>query len=519
MWKYPKSNYPRTYSTFRFKEVKVNHILKNLKKLKRKKATGPDDLPPGMLKDVAVYIAKPLCYVINQSLKTKIVPEEFKYGIVTPVFKAGNKQDLNNYRPITVLPTCSKIFERCIHGQLAEFLEEMKLLSPTQFGFRKQRNTELAATLFLDKLRENMDKGRMTGAVFIDLSKAFDTLGHSQIIETLASYGVTGNEQELFTNYLFGRKQSVKIGNEISLPQNVTCGVPQGSILGPLLFLVTFNDIGSVLKHCEIITYADDTVIYVGDTSAKSIREKLQEDFTAITDWLDSVDLITNYKKGKTECMLFGTSQKIKDNTIEIICKGNQIESTTSYKYLGVNLDQTLNLGEHVDKVYKKASGRLNLLKKIRPQLTNKVALCIYKTMLLPIFTYCSIITALHTRTVEQKIVNFENRAYNVIYGSRKSPPKESTIREVQRKRLCTQVYKCINGNVCSNFENYFEKLGNNTRNKNCLLRLPKIKLEGTKRSFSFIGAKAFNELPLDVRKATSLKNFICLYNKMFLTH
>ena len=121
VWKNPKTCYPKTYSTFRFKEVQVNQIFKHLKKLSRKKAPGPDELPPGMLKDVAVYIAKPLCHVINQSLRTKIVPEEFKYGIVSPVIRSGNGQDLNNYRPITVLPTCSKIFERCVHGQLAGF--------------------------------------------------------------------------------------------------------------------------------------------------------------------------------------------------------------------------------------------------------------------------------------------------------------------------------------------------------------------------------------------------------------
>lgn len=133
------------------------------------------------------------------------------------MFKVGVKQDLNNFCSITVLPACSKIFGRCVHAQLTAFLEEMKLLSSIQYGFRKQRNTELAATLFLDKLRDNMDKGRMTGAVFIDLSKAFDSLGHSQVFKTLASYGVTGNEQELFIHYLLGRRQSVKIGNEISL--------------------------------------------------------------------------------------------------------------------------------------------------------------------------------------------------------------------------------------------------------------------------------------------------------------
>ena len=136
----------------------VNQVFKHLKKLSRNKASGPDELPPGMLKDCAAQICKPLCHVINTSIETGIVPECFKLGNITPIHKSGSKQDIDNYRPITVLPVCSKIFEKCIHQQLSQFLEERKLLSPTQFGFRKERNTELAATLLLDEYEETLIK-------------------------------------------------------------------------------------------------------------------------------------------------------------------------------------------------------------------------------------------------------------------------------------------------------------------------------------------------------------------------
>ena len=151
-------------------------VFKYLKNLSRKKATGPDNLPPGILKDVAVIIAKPLCHIINIS-KNGIVPSAFKLGKITPIYKSGSKHEMDNYRPITVLPVCSKILEKCIHNQLLTYLEDLKLLSSRQFGYRKQRNTELAATLLLDEVRENMNKGEITGSIFIDLSKAFDTLG------------------------------------------------------------------------------------------------------------------------------------------------------------------------------------------------------------------------------------------------------------------------------------------------------------------------------------------------------
>ena len=279
VWSQPKKMQPNTYSTFRFREVKVNEVFKYLKKLSCKKASGPDNLPPGMLKDCALQISRPLCHVINISLQQGVVPEDFKSGIVTPIFKSGSKQVFDNYRPITVLPVCSKIFEKCIHHQLMKFLEDLKLLSSTQFGFRQKRNTELAATLLLDEIRRNTDTGNVTGAISIDLSKAFDTLSHAQIIESLTSYGVTGTENDLFVNYLFGRKQSVCYEKETSQHEAVTCGVPQGSILGQLLFLITFNDITSVLNHCNIITYADDTVIYVSGKSKDEVQSKLQAIF------------------------------------------------------------------------------------------------------------------------------------------------------------------------------------------------------------------------------------------------
>ena len=476
IWATPAHIHHKTYNRFRFKEVTVAEVFKHLKKLSRKKASGPDDLPPGVLKDVAISIAKPLCHIINISLKYGIVPADFKLGKITPIYKSGSKQEMDNYRPITVLPVCSKIFERCIHTQLLTFLEEKKLLSKTQFGYRKQRNTELAATLLLDNVRRNMDKGHLTGAIFIDLSKAFDTLGHAQIIESLSKHGVKEIEKELFIDYLFNRKQKVCFGKEESTLQPVTCGVPQGSILGPLLFLIVFNDIETTLRHCKIITYADDTVIYASAKTKEEVEKLLISDFKSLADWLESNDLVLNLKKGKTECILFGTCHRIKEKTLNIVHRHQTISFTKTYTYLGVQLDQTLSLRNHLDGVYKKAIGRLYLLKRVRPQITTEAAMTIYTTMLVPLFTYCSILNGEPTRTYDSKIKNMEDRAYRIIHNKKRDQKTNfKTVRELVKKRICLQVYKCLNGNTCDVFENYFKLMKNNTRNKNCLIRLKKI--------------------------------------------
>ena len=513
IWRTPFIGKTKTRKTFHFKPVTVNEVFKHLKGLSRNKASGVDNLPPGFLKDIAIVLAKPLCRVINLSLSTGIVPMDFKIGIITPIYKNGPKQEMVNYRPITVLPVCSKILEKCIHNQLMCFLEENKLFTENQFGFRSRRNTEHAATLFTDAIRSNMNEGRSTGAIFIDLSKAFDTLSHSQIITNLKNYGIVGIENDLFTNYHFNRQQAVNFNKTMSHYEAVTCGVPQGSILGPLLFLISFNDVEESLQYCNIIMYADDTVIFTSGKSLKEIEESLTSDFNRIANWMTENELVINTKKGKTECMLFGTPQRTKEQTLDIVYQLNKIGSTNTYKYLGVKLDSSLQLTEHLSSTYKKASGRLYLLGRIRNQLTRKAASAIYNSLLLPLFTYCSILTCNSTNTYKNKLKRFEQRASKIIYKET-IPTKQKSIDTLMKQRLCHEVYKSIHGLNCDNFKNYFELMVNSTRNKNTLIRLPRVKLESFKKSFSFYGAKIFNELPRDIRRAETRNEFLkLLYN------
>ena len=270
------------------------------------------------------------------------------------------------------------------------------------------------------------------------------------------------------------------------------------------------------MSHSNIITYADDTVIYVSGKNKDEVQSKLQADYQAVSEWFQSVDLITNMKKGKTECMLFGTVQKVKNKSLIIENNSKVVSNTVTYNYLGVKLDQSLSLREQIDITYKKASGRLYLLRRIRPQLTVEVALTIYKTMLIPLFTYCSIISSTYTETLNQRVSSFQQKAHEVIFKRKSNFPNNASIRSIQRKRLSTQVFNCVHGNAYNNYNNYFTIMSNKTRNCNNLLRLPKIRLEATKKSFYFNGATVFNELPKEVRCASTITEFVKLYNKVF---
>ena len=185
-------------------------------KLKRNKATGDDDLPPGLLKDCASEIASPLCFIINLSLQHAEIPSDWRHALISPIFKSRSVSNPNNYRPISILLTLSKILERCVHQQLMEYLEVNNLLSRCQYGYRRMRSTDLAATLLLDSFRKEVDKGNLAGVVFMDLSKAFDTIAHSTLLGKLTTYGINNKELDWFTSYLFNRTQQVVLDNVTS---------------------------------------------------------------------------------------------------------------------------------------------------------------------------------------------------------------------------------------------------------------------------------------------------------------
>ena len=262
------------------------------------------------MKDCAKAISGPLTHLINLSLKSGVVPSDWKVAKVTPIHKGGSKEDFNNFRSISVLPVLSKILEKTVHKQLLDYVEN-NLLSKHQFGYRKKRSTELATILLADNIRKDVNKGNLVGAVFVDLSKAFDTLSHSVLLRKLNLYGISQTSQKWFCDYFFNRKQFEVINECPSKMKNVVCGVSQGSILEFLLFLSYFNDFEEHLQHVNVLNFADDTVIYFAAKSKSDVVSRLNEDLENMRKFFSANQLVINLKKGKTEAMLFGTSQKL----------------------------------------------------------------------------------------------------------------------------------------------------------------------------------------------------------------
>ena len=347
-WRFVKPPSAKTDKRFIFKCVSRVQIEQDLRSLQRTKATGIDELPSAMLKDCAKYISGPLCYIINLSIKSFTVPSLWKIAKVVPIliYKFGNTNLLENHRPISVLPVLSKLIEKAVHKQLLDYLEGNKLLNNCQYGFRKHRSTKLAATLLCDNIRRELDNGKFVGAIYIDLSKAFDTIGHAILLNKLASCGVIGNELAWFTDYLFDRNQIVEINNVHSNMEPICCGVPQGFILGPLLFIVFFNDIADKIQHSNVITYADDTVVYYSNVDVNTIEDVLNLEMDSIGEYCRENELLLNLKKGKTEAMLFGASKRISKNgrNLKIQHQNIEISFVKEYVYLGNTVDSNLRM-------------------------------------------------------------------------------------------------------------------------------------------------------------------------------
>ena len=350
-----------------------------------------------------------------------------------------------------------------------------------------------------------MYRGNLTGAMLVDLSKEFDTVSHSSIMDKLPAYKISGNEKAWFTDYLFHRKMRFNYKRTLSTPLPIHCGVPQGSILGPLLFLLHFNELPSLLKNCKMIMYADDTVLHYSHKDLKEIEKVLSQDLCKVSKWLQKNELVLNLKKGKTEVMLFGTKKRLnqQEREIEINYQSKPINTTNSCKYLGVQLDPSLNMQEHFNSICRKASSRIRLLKKIRPSSTDLATLRLYRALIVPIITYCSLTNFYHEPYRKSSILALESRVCKL---TNKDIP---SVNKTFQRKVHANVFKCLNEDV-ANFEDYFELIshGKGTRSNNRILRTPKINLESTKKAFYYNRAVVYISLPLEIRTEATYHDF-----------
>ena len=347
-------------NAFGFSLVSEEKVLKYLFKLGANKATGLDGIPSRFIKDSAGSVTMPIAHIINLSIITGVVPDDLKSARVVPLFKKNDNTETGNYRPVSILNIVSKVLERVVYDQFESYLLQNKLIFEYQSGFRRGFSTSTCLTHLSDHIRFQIDKRNFTGMVLLDLQKAFDTVDHGVLLIKLEAIGLDADGLRWFRSYLSDRTQLVDVHGTCSSFANVTYGVPQGSILGPLLFLIYVNDMAGAINE-KILLYADDTAILVSDKHANTIEARLGTTLGTVSVWL--IDNKLSLHLGKTESILSGTKRKLSNSTaLNMSCNGTNIKSKSSVKYLGATIDNSLSGDAMAFGIIQKANCRLKFL-------------------------------------------------------------------------------------------------------------------------------------------------------------
>lgn len=387
----------KSFALFDTDEDEVTNILTTLK---NECSVGWDGLSNQLLKDHSNILVPHLTHIFNGCLRKGIFPKVLKKSQIRPIHKGGTRDRIENYRPISILPSLSKILEKIINIRLVNYLESKKILSDNQFGFRRGKSTDQAVNNLTDFISTNLDKGNKCISIFLDLAKAFDTVSVPLLLQKLERIGIRGTQLTLLTDYLTDRTQCVRVGSYTSIDLPVTYGVPQGSILGPTLFLVYINDLLCLNSlHGKIISYADDTALIFAAKTWSETFQLAQNGFNLVKRWLRENVLTLNIDKTKYLTFSIRASSHVNfkliahnccsDDPSVSTCSCNTLERSSEIKYLGVIIDENLSFKSHIQVLSKRIRKLLYVFKTLRHIVTPTTLKQVYYALCQSLITYC----------------------------------------------------------------------------------------------------------------------------------
>ena len=412
----PRANFldflsPPPATSFVMEPCTPELVSKLLSEIKNSNSCGHDKISNIMLKHAGNCISNQLSHLFNLCIKTNVIPSTWKHAKVIPLHKKGDTSEPSNYRPISLLSSTSKLFERFLANQISSYFEQNSLFTEYQHGFRKKHSTQSAIISLTEKIFTSVNAHEFVVSVFLDLSKAFDTVNHAILLRKLEHYGFQKPTINLLRSYLTDRSISVYLNDDFSSKvKQIFNGVPQGSVLGPLLFIIYTNDVFNALDNALLSLYADDTSIYISGSDLQVAHNLLEKDTDNIIQWFEANCLKLNIEK--SQFIIFGTRNMTKEAPqTPLRLRDSAIQRQSSVEYLGIVLDENLNFNEHVNKVntkLAKALGPLNLIKHLMPFRIRKQ---VSQALVLPHIKYCITVWSGTSQVNISKISKTLNRA------------------------------------------------------------------------------------------------------------
>ena len=423
---------PEKGDDFNLVNIAPQEVLKLVNTISMYKSSGIDDISSRVIRDFMFLTVREFAHLFNLIISTGSFPDKWKIATVTPIPKVTNAIHPTDLRPISLLPIPGKLLEKYITEQTVAYLERKNFLKENQSGFRKGKSTAHSMTNFLDDIVTNLNCSETSIVAYLDFQKAFDTINHQLLLQKLQNAGLGIKLVDLIKNYLSNRKQKTKLNGSMSTLQAIHTGVPQGSIIGPLMFLIYINDLPDVLLHSKALMYADDTVLYCSNESGKEARKDMQNDLLKIQTWCELNRMTLNIKK--TKFMTFMSDHKRKSyRPFKLYIRGLQIEEVNSYKYLGTILDNKLNGEPQFNSLLRNVGFKIRTFGRIRKFLTTRAALTVYKSTILPIIDYNDYFQLMWNREKIGKIQKQQNWGLRVVYSSAAPGLSEDEMHEMAK--------------------------------------------------------------------------------------